>query len=211
MAIITLTTFLWMDQVDSGETYELDGALDGLVDLPFPDRCFTGVYGQSAAVLAAELYQKAVKEGKTLLICEVEADGGPNMHARTNLNVTEEERSKSSMVADLSEMKTLEVKHGKKRLWDDIEQRWYKFLKEEGNVDLPGEEFPRKYTGRPDMIKRLRRSMPYKHLDIIIYPVRTPGGKSLTLATVFNPKCIKSMVIFNDHSLKAVLPKDFRR
>lgn len=211
MAIISIETFLVVDAVDLNKDYELTGNLDGVLGGPMPPGVFVGLYGRAGPAIASELHESYAQEGKQLLLCEVEVEAGSKMQSRVDVNVTPEERESARFLCDLSEVHTVDVRRGRKRLWDTMESLWGKYLREEGVdpeklFDDVGEDFPRKLTTRPDFAAKLHAEKEFNHLNCLIFPVLTENNYLVSIAAVFRPEAIRRVRVRNDSRIKVSIP-----
>lgn len=211
MAILTIDTFLVVDEIDPASQYHLTGDLDGVLETPFPRGVFFGLYGRMSAVIARDLHKSLAKSGKELLLCSVEIESGPNMQNRVDVNVTSDEYEATTFLSDLREMKTVDVRRGRKRLWDDISQKWDSYLNEMGldpvkMREAQTEDFPRRFTTYPNLISRLRAEDDYKHLDCIVFPLLTKNQYLVKIAAVFNPEAVVNVTVKNSKRIEAEIP-----
>ena len=70
---------------------------------------------------------------------------------------------------------------------DDINQRWNRYLTEEGK---PSERFPRTMSTNMHLLDRLVQESPYDQMAAISYQVRTVAGPT-QLLTVFKPEAVQ--------------------
>lgn len=212
MAIISIETFLVVDEVDLNKEYELTANLDGVLGGPMPPGVFIGLYGRAGPVIASELHESYAKQGKQLLLCEVEIEAGSKMQSRVDVNVSSKERESARFLCDLSEVQTVDVRRGRKRLWDALESHWRKYLREEGLdpdklFDDVGEDFPRKLTTRPDLAARLHAEKEFNHLNCLIFPVLTENNYLVSIAAVFRPEAVRRVRVRNDSRIKVSIPE----
>lgn len=215
MPTFDLRSFVMVDKAEHGATYEVPAHLGELTGLPMPQNMLTALYGRSSLSYSRDFVAEAELKGKDLIFCLISVDAGPTMQKRVDIGVTDEEKADNRYVSDLADVQSLDIRRARKRLQDTIERLWDGYLADDGLdanslMESTGEDFPKRFTRRPDLIARLASEPMFKHVTCFIYPVQTEDGKQLALASVTTPDVVMEVSASSPRPgvITAVLEKD---
>lgn len=172
MSVIGTKTFFFYegDQPPASYTLKRPDYFQGS-DLQLPKQGVTLLYGNKGpgSLIGAAVRQSA-SSNKGVCFADVKVDIGSWDANKQNL-----QNFKNCRFLNLP-------LRANKEVLDDINKHWNSWL---DNECQPHENFPRKPSKRMDLLDKLIRLEPYKHLNAIAYDVTTQFGLA-KFVTVFN-------------------------